>query len=87
MKIVSVTWDEEIKSLVKEVFAQEGFPKFFENCIDDYLFYLLRHIAARCKEEASVAFRKEMMLLAINAHNRIHYSMQLGSDRCPIDDD
>jgi len=86
MKIVSVEWSEEVKSLLKEIFSGEDLPHFFEGSTDDYLLHLLRYMAGKCKADASREFRDEMWRLAANAHNAIHYSIQLGSDRHPIDD-
>lgn len=87
MRIVRVEWSDEVKGLVEEIFAREGFPEVFRGRTDDYIRHLLIHIAQKLKEDGSGQFREEMRRLAVNAHNLIHYSIQLGSDRHPIDED
>ncbi len=74
MSIVSLEFSAEVKSLLKEIFSGEDFPQFLEGHTDDYLWYLVQHIARKRDPE----FRKEMRRLAIDAHNAIHYSIQLG---------
>ncbi len=86
MQIASVEWSGEVKSLLKEIFTREGFPKFFQGNTDDYILHLLEHVARKLAADARGEFHEEMRRLAIDAYNRIDYGIKL-SERSYRDDD
>lgn len=86
MKIVSLKFSSEVDDLLKAIFTRDG-SGFFEGHTEDYLLHLVEYMARKCTKDLSVEFRQERRELAVATYNAIHYSIQLGSDRHPIDDD
>jgi len=75
--IVNVKLSDEVEKLLGDIF--EGCTsKYFPSKKEEYLLMLLEHLAQKAKKaDPNSEFRNELKKVAIHAHNRIDYGIQL----------
>ena len=87
MGIFVVELSPHVQHLLSALFI-DCLTEYFPNHKEQYLLHLLEALERKVtKEGLDGPLHQWFKSVAINAHNAIHYSMQLDSDRHPIDED